>query len=267
MKRRLFILGSLGLSALALPISAKVLKNKKVKGVSMIIHSSDSRGVANHGWLNSRHTFSFADYYNPERMGFGALRVINDDSVDEAMGFGRHPHRDMEIISIPLEGALSHQDSEGNSSVIKKGEVQIMSAGTGIFHSEMNANTNEKVKFLQIWVLPKKLGVKPRYEQKNFERGDRKNKIATVVSPDGREGSVTINQDAFFSLTDIDAGKSVHYDQKLAGNGVYVFVLNGEIEIDGKKFGARDGVGITDFSSIELKALKNSEVLLMEVPV
>lgn len=233
----------------------------------MIIHPSESRGIAEHGWLHSRHTFSFADYYNPERMGFGALRVINDDSVDAAMGFGRHPHRDMEIISIPLEGSLSHQDSEGNSSIIRKGEVQIMSAGTGIFHSEMNASTDDAVKFLQIWVLPKKMGIKPRYEQKNFEHENRKNKLATVVSPDGREGSITINQDAFFSLTDLDADKDVTYTRKLDGNGVYVFVLNGEIEIDGQKFGRRDGIGIKDFESINLKALKNSEVLLMEVPV
>lgn len=233
----------------------------------MIIHPSESRGEASHGWLHSRHTFSFADYYNPERMGFGALRVINDDSVDAAMGFGRHPHRDMEIISIPLEGSLSHQDSEGNSSIIRKGEVQIMSAGTGIFHSEMNASTDDAVKFLQIWVLPKKMGIKPRYEQKNFEQENRKNKLATVVSPDGKEGSITINQDAFFSLTDLDAGKDVTYTRKLDGNGVYVFVLSGEIEIDGKAFGRRDGIGIKDFENINLKALQNSEVLLMEVPV
>lgn len=233
----------------------------------MIIHPSDTRGVASHGWLHSRHTFSFADYYNPERMGFGALRVINDDSVDAAMGFGRHPHRDMEIISIPLEGSLSHQDSEGNSHVIKKGEVQIMSAGTGIFHSEMNASTSDPVKFLQIWVLPKKLGIKPRYEQKAFAHADRNNKFQTVVSPDGREGSVTINQDAFFSLLNLEAGKNASYERKLNGNGVYVFVLSGEVKVDGQTFKARDGIGIEDFDSINIEALKNAEVLMMEVPV
>lgn len=264
MKRRTFLFGSLSLSALALPISSQINKNKK--GVPMIIHAADSRGVANHGWLNSKHTFSFADYYNPERMGFGALRVINDDSVDAGAGFGRHPHRDMEIISIPLEGALSHQDSEGNSSVIRKGEVQIMSAGTGIFHSEMNASTSEAVKFLQIWVQPKKLGIRPRYEQKAFSREDRKNKIATVVSPDGRDGSITINQDAFFSLTDIDSGKSVTYGKQLAGNGVYVFVLSGEVEIDGQIFKARDGIGLAQFEEVKMNASQNAEVLLMEVP-
>ena len=232
----------------------------------MIIHPSDSRGVANHGWLNSRHTFSFADYYNPERMGFGALRVINDDSVDAAAGFGRHPHRDMEIISIPLEGSLSHQDSEGNSSIIKKGEVQIMSAGTGIFHSEMNASTSEQVKFLQIWVLPKKLGVKPRYEQKAFSHEARQNKISTVVSPDGRNGSISINQDAFFSLTDIQDGKSVTYERQLEGNRLYVFILKGNVELNGQTFHARDGIGLVEFNKVDLKAQSDAEVLLMEVP-
>ncbi len=232
----------------------------------MITHLSETRGLADHGWLKSRHTFSFANYYNPERMGFGALRVINDDSVDAGQGFGTHPHRDMEIISIPLEGVLGHKDSEGNNGLIKKGEVQIMSAGTGIAHSEMNASTTDAVKFLQIWVLPKKLGIKPRYEQKSFDEKERKNKLVTVVSPDGRDGSVTINQDAFFSLTDLDAGKVISYGRKLAGNGVYVFVLKGEIEIEGKPFSARDGVGIPDFESIKIEAKTAAEILLMEVP-
>ena len=266
MKRRAFVFSSISLGLLSLPFSALIAKSLK-KGVTMITHLSETRGLANHGWLKSRHTFSFAEYYNPERMNFGALRVINDDSVDAAMGFGTHPHRDMEIISIPLEGTLAHQDSEGNKGLIRKGEVQIMSAGTGIAHSEMNASQDEAVKFLQIWVMPKKLGVKPRYEQKAFKAEDRKNRITTVVSPDGRDGSVTINQDAFFSLTDIQNGKEVNYERKLAGNGVYVFVLSGEIEIEGETFKARDGVGITNFESITLSASKDSEVLLMEVPV
>lgn len=265
MKRRVFLLGAVSLSALALPFSRAIHKITN-KGVPMIIHPSETRGVANHGWLNSHHTFSFADYYNPERMGFGALRVINDDAVNAGAGFGRHPHQNMEIISIPLEGALAHQDSEGNSSVIKKGEVQIMSAGTGIFHSEMNASTSEDVKFLQIWVLPKLMGIKPRYEQKAFSHEDRKNKIATVVSPDGREGSITINQDAFFSLTDLDAGVSVNYEKKKDGNGVYIFIISGDVEINGKSFKSRDGIGLAQFENVELKAKNNAEVLLMEVP-
>lgn len=233
----------------------------------MITHTSESRGSADHGWLKSRHTFSFADYYNPGRMGFGVLRVINDDSVDAGMGFGTHPHRDMEIISIPLEGALAHKDSEGNSGIIRKGEVQIMSAGTGIAHSEMNASGKEAVKFLQIWVLPKKIGIKPRYEQKNFADVDKKNKIITVVSPDGREGSVTINQNAFFSLSDIEAGKKITYQRKSSGNGLYVFILSGEVTLEGESFKARDGVGINDFSEVEIMAKDSAEVLLMEVPV
>ncbi|MCM2349738.1 MAG: pirin family protein [Bacteriovoracaceae bacterium] len=233
----------------------------------MITHLADTRGLADHGWLKSRHTFSFAEYYNPERMGFGALRVINDDSVAPGMGFGTHPHRDMEIISIPLEGALQHKDSEGNESVIRKGEVQIMSAGTGILHSEYNASSNETVKFLQIWVMPEKLRVKPRYEQKALNHSERQNKIATVVSPDGRGGSVTINQNAFFSLTDLDEGKRVTYERQAEGNGVYIFILKGEVEVEGAKLKDRDGVGIKSFKSATIKALSPAEVLLMEVPV
>lgn len=233
----------------------------------MIIHTADSRGLADHGWLKSRHTFSFADYYNPERMGFGALRVINDDSVEAGMGFGAHPHRDMEIISIPLKGALQHKDSEGNSSIIKKGDVQIMSAGTGIRHSEFNASQSEEVKFLQIWVMPARLGVKPRYEQKSFFHQDRTNKFVTVVSPDGREGSVSINQNAYFSLADIEENVELKYERKSQGNGLYIFILKGKISIDGKEFNARDGIGIYDFEVISLNAKESTEVLMMEVPV
>lgn len=233
----------------------------------MITHLSESRGMADHGWLQSRHTFSFANYYNPERMQFGALRVINDDTIDAGMGFGTHPHRDMEIITIPLEGALKHQDSMGTSSVIRKGEVQIMSAGTGITHSEFNGSKEEKVKLLQIWVLPKKLNVGPRYEQKSFSHEDRKNKIMTVVSPDGRDGSLTINQDAFFSLADLDQGQKVKYECKLSGNGLYLFVIEGEVRLDGENFKSRDGVGISSFKVLEFEATKKSEILLMEVPL
>ena len=266
MKRRHFILTAASLGDLALPLVKLFAKNVK-KGVYMITHPSESRGVANHGWLKSRHTFSFAEYYNPERMGFGALRVINDDSVDAGMGFGTHPHSDMEIISIPLEGTLAHKDTEGNSQLIKKGEVQIMSAGTGIAHSEINASQTEAVKFLQIWVQPKVRGIKPRYEQKAFKEEGRKNKLQMVVSPDGREGSVTINQDAFFSLTDIQSGMHVTYDRKLNGNGVYVFVLEGSVTIDGQQLGTRDGLGIWDTDQIHVTAETNANVLLMEVPM
>ncbi len=233
----------------------------------MITHQSETRGSADHGWLKSRHTFSFGEYYNPERMGFGALRVINDDAVDPGMGFGTHPHRDMEIVSIPLEGALQHRDSVGTSSVIKKGEVQIMSAGTGIRHSEFNASTSDHVKFLQIWILPKKMGVEPRYEQKNFFDVDKTNRIVTVVSPDGREGSVSINQDAFFSLTDIEASKVVRYERKGSATGLYVFVISGTVELNGSVLNPCDGVGLESFDGIDLRAQKDAEVLLMEVPL
>lgn len=237
------------------------------KGVAMITHPSETRGAANLGWLKSRFTFSFADYYDPDRMGFGALRVINDDYIAPGMGFGMHPHRDMEIITIPLEGTLAHKDSTGNSKKIRKGEVQIMSAGTGIFHSEINASASEAVKLLQIWVLPKKLNVEPRYEQKLFSPEGRKNNFSLVVSPDGREGSVSINQNAFFSLIDLDKGRSVDYHRKADGNGVYIFIIKGEIEIDGTPFKERDGIGVKDFFTISLSTKNDAEILLMEVPV
>lgn len=233
----------------------------------MIIHPAKTRGHADHGWLKSYHTFSFADYYHPERMNFGALRVLNDDSVAPAMGFGRHPHRDMEIISLPLEGEVEHQDSEGNHSVIRKGEVQVMSAGTGILHSEFNPSKTEAAKFLQIWVLPKKLGIRPRYEQKRFSLEERREKFQLVVSPDGRDGSLAINQEAFFSLIYLRPESEVSYEKYLIKNGAYVFVISGEIEIDGQSFGPRDGMGIKDFEKLSLKASSEAEVLVMEVPV
>lgn len=231
----------------------------------MIFHPADTRGAANHGWLKSRHTFSFADYYNPQRMNFGVLRVLNDDVVDGGNGFGTHPHRDMEIISIPLHGVLKHQDSEGNRGLIKKGEVQIMSAGTGIYHSEENASGNEQVKFLQIWVLPKKLGVTPRYGQKDFGFSD--NSSTLVVSPDGREGSLEINQDAFFTVSRMDAGTALDYKLKKQGNGLYIFLIDGAVEVNGSTMKTRDGLGLTGASEFQFKVLAKSEILLMEVPM
>jgi redox-sensitive bicupin YhaK (pirin superfamily) len=233
----------------------------------MIIHRASSRGRADHGWLKTHHTFSFADYYNPERIQFGALRVINDDSIAAGMGFGRHPHRDMEIITIPLEGAVGHQDSEGHSSVIRKNEVQIMSAGTGIAHSEVNASESEVLKLLQIWILPEKLNVKPRYEQKAFKVEERKNKLQFVVAPDGREGALSINQKAFFSLADLDAEKSLTYERQRSGNGLYIFVIKGSVEVSGELLNERDGAGIESFERLSIKARSDSEILLMEVPV
>lgn len=231
----------------------------------MITHLSHTRGMADFGWLKSRHSFSFGEYYNPSRMGFGALRVINDDAVSGSTGFGNHPHEDMEIISIPLEGALKHRDSEGNAHEIKKGEVQIMSAGTGIYHSEYNASIFEEVKFLQIWVMPKKLGIKPRYEQKAFPESN--NKLTVVVSPDGKDGGVTINQDAWFSLGKFDEGQSFEYDLKRKGNGVYLFILSGSVEVDGQKLSVRDGAGFTDVEKLNFKVIEKGEFLLIDVPM
>lgn len=233
----------------------------------MITHLADSRGMANHGWLQSAHTFSFADYYNPERMHFGALRVINDDIIAPGMGFGRHPHRDMEIITIPIEGSLKHEDSEGNKGVITRGEVQVMSAGTGIAHSEFS-DPGITTNLLQIWVMPKKLNVKPRYDQKQFPLEERKDRFQLVVSPDGRDGSLAINQDAFFSVADVAGEVRLNYQPKLATNGAYLFIISGAFEIDGQTFKARDGIGYNDFKDISLKAINGrGEILIMEVPM
>jgi redox-sensitive bicupin YhaK (pirin superfamily) len=231
-----------------------------------IVHSSASRGTANHGWLKSRHTFSFAGYHNPERVHFGALRVLNDDQVAGGQGFGTHPHDNMEIVSIPLQGDLAHQDSTGRSEVIREGDVQIMSAGTGIRHSEFNHNKDEEVHFLQIWVFPKERNIAPRYEQKSYSAEDRVNKFQTVVSPEGGD-AVWINQDAFFSLANLDTGIKLNYEVKKTGNGVYLFVLNGELTAAGENLDTRDAVAITEAESFEIKAKSYAEVLVIEVPM
>lgn len=233
-----------------------------------IIHPANKRGMANHGWLKSAHSFSFANFYDPEKMGFGTLRVLNDDFVEGGMGFGTHPHDNMEIISIALEGELEHQDSMGNKAVIKPGEVQIMSAGTGIKHSEKNKSNEQAVKFLQIWVMPKQRNIAPRYDQQFFDPKERKNSFQTVVSPDSSdEKGVKINQDAWFSMVDLEKEKSVSYDIKMKDNGVYIFVLEGEIEIAEKKLGKRDAIGISQSDSFEIKGTSNASLLLMEIPM
>lgn len=233
-----------------------------------IIHKADTRGDANHGWLHSRHTFSFANYHNPERMHFGVLRVLNDDFVEAGRGFGTHPHDNMEIISIPLEGDLEHKDSMGTVAVIKKGDIQVMSAGTGITHSEYNKNKDKPVKFLQIWVLPNKENVKPRYDQITLNEKDRHNKLQQIVSPNPADAGVWIHQDAWFHLGKFDNGFSVDYTIKKSGNGVYAFILKGDVSIDGATLNERDGFGIWDTDKISLKAnSQDAEVLLMEVPM
>lgn len=232
-----------------------------------ILHKADSRGNANHGWLRSRHTFSFANYYNPERMNFGLLRVLNDDIVEAGMGFGTHPHDNMEIISIPLEGDLEHKDSIGNVSVIKHGDVQVMSAGTGITHSEYNRNKDKPVKFLQIWVFPDKQNVTPRYDQITLDLADRNNKLQQIVSPDVNDAGVWIHQNAWFYLGNFDKGGITEYKIKAKGNGVYVFILSGELFINDQKLNARDGLGIWDTDEIFIKVEDKTEFLLMEVPM
>ena len=206
-----------------------------------ILHKANTRGHADHGWLNSYHTFSFANYHNPERVHFGALRVLNDDTVSKAMGFGTHPHENMEIISIPLEGDLEHKDSMGNTTVIKQGDIQVMSAGTGIRHSEYNKNKDSAVKFLQIWVFPNKKNVTPRYDQITLNENDRHNKLQQILSPNQDDEGVWIHQNAWFHLGKFDKGVNADYQFKQNGNGLYIFVLNGDINVDGQELNKRDG--------------------------
>jgi redox-sensitive bicupin YhaK (pirin superfamily) len=233
-----------------------------------ILHKADSRGHADHGWLKSFHSFSFAGYYNPERMHFGVLRVLNDDCVNGGMGFGKHPHDNMEIISIPLEGDLEHQDSMGNTTVIKKGDIQVMSAGTGVYHSEYNKNANVPVKFLQIWIFPNKKNVSPRYDQITMNEAERKNKFQQILSPNINDEGVWIHQDAWFHLGTFDNGISSTYPIKKPGNGVYAFVLKGTFNIDGIEITSRDGLGIWETEQFTLTSSEDgAEILLMEVPM
>ena len=232
-----------------------------------IFHRADSRGHANHGWLNSYHTFSFANYQNNERTNFGVLRVLNDDTVTQGMGFGTHPHRDMEIISIPLEGDLEHKDSMGTTAVIKKGEIQVMSAGTGVMHSEYNKNKEEAVKFLQIWVFPREVGVEPRYDQKDIKSEEKINDFQQILSPNKDDDGVWIHQDAWFNLANFTKGNSKNYNLNINGNGVYAFVLKGSAKIGDQILNERDGFGIWDTESFNVEALENTEILLMEVPM
>ncbi|NBB30785.1 pirin family protein [Cellulophaga sp. BC115SP] len=233
-----------------------------------ILHKADTRGYANHGWLKSHHTFSFANYYNPERVHFGVLRVLNDDQVAAGRGFGTHPHDNMEIISIPLEGDLEHKDSMNNVAVIKKGDIQVMSAGTGVYHSEYNRNSDKETKFLQIWVFPNKKNVTPRYDQMTLDIADRRNRLQQILSPNPEDAGVWIHQDAWFNIGTFDAGTTANYDIKRQGNGVYAFILKGDFEIDGQTVNQRDGLGIWNTKSIALKALtQDAEILLMDVPM
>jgi hypothetical protein len=232
-----------------------------------VLHKADTRGDANHGWLHSRHSFSFADYYNPERVNFGMLRVLNDDIVSAGMGFGTHPHDNMEIISIPLEGDLEHKDSMGTVSVINHGDIQVMSAGTGITHSEYNKNRDKPVKFLQIWVFPSVKNVKPRYDQITLNLADRHNRLQQILSPNPNDEGVWIYQKAWFHLGRFDKGFGAGYNIKAEGNGVYAFILSGNITIMDNELNSRDGMGIWNTENFTIKANADSEFLLMEVPM
>lgn len=233
-----------------------------------ILHRAETRGHENHGWLDSYHTFSFANYYDPERIHFGLLRVLNDDTIEGGMGFGTHPHDNMEIISIPLVGDLEHKDSMGNVSVIKHGDVQVMSAGTGITHSEYNKNKDQIGKFLQIWVFPNKKNVPPRYDQITLNIADRHNKLQQIVSPNTDDAGAWIHQDAWFHLGTFDKGFLTEYEIKKSGNGVYAFIIKGDVTIDGNELNERDGLGIWNTGTISIKAnSQDAEVLLIDVPI
>ena len=232
------------------------------------LHKANTRGFADHGWLRTSHTFSFANYYNPERINFGALRVLNDDYIAGGEGFGTHPHDNMEIFTIPLEGDLRHKDNMGNGTVIRHGDVQVMSAGSGITHSEFNNNPDKPVKLLQIWVFPNKKNVTPRYDQITLNLNDRHNKLQQILSPNPNDEGVWIHQDAWFHLGRFDKDFSTSYSLKKAGNGVYIFVIKGDVIVEGIELSERDGLGISETEGFKITAqASDTEILLMEVPM
>lgn len=232
-----------------------------------IIHRADSRGFVDHGWLKSSHSFSFGSYFNPERVHFGALRVLNDDKVSGGNGFGTHPHDNMEIISIPLSGTLEHNDSMGNRGTIVPNEIQVMSAGTGVKHSEYNASKVDPVEFLQIWIIPHTRDVTPRYDQIRVDPADRKNKLQQIVSPHPEDEGTWIHQNAWFHLTDLEPNKAVTYRLKNNKNGVYIFLLEGQIEVLDEILDRRDAIATIDNEEISITARQESSLLLIEVPM
>ena len=232
-----------------------------------VFHSEASRGHANHGWLNAKHSFSFASWQNPERVHFGALRVLNDDIVAPSMGFGKHPHDNMEIITIPLKGALKHQDSMGNSSVVEAGEVQVMSAGTGVQHSEVNAKQDEAINLFQIWIFPNKQNVTPRYDQIRYGEESMRNNFLQVVSPNPDDAGTWIHQQAWIHLSQLEEGKSLSYELKQKGNGVYILNIDGTFEIAEQTLNNRDAIGIWETESVTIHANKSGRLLLIEVPM
>ncbi len=243
------------------------LPNKEEKTMKTVLHTAKSRGYANHGWLESSHTFSFANYYNPERVHFGALRVLNDDSISGGMGFGTHPHDNMEIITIPLIGDLAHKDSMGNGTTIKSGDIQVMSAGTGIRHSEFNANADKSVELLQIWVFPNKKQVEPRYDQITFDEAKMHNQLNQILSPNAGDEGVWIHQNAWFHLGNFEAGKTFDYELKDKSNGIYIFVIDGKVKAGEQELERRDGFGMWETEQVHFESLEASKVLIMEVPM
>ncbi|HNF24788.1 MAG TPA: pirin family protein [Leptospiraceae bacterium] len=231
------------------------------------LHLREERGHSDFGWLDSWHSFSFGHWFHPKKMGFGKLRVLNDDTVAPESGFGTHPHENMEIISIPIEGKISHKDSSGGKGTIEPGEIQVMSAGTGITHSEYNLSKNERLKFLQIWILPKKMNVKPRYEQRLFLKDDFKNRIRTVVFPESHSDELNICQDAYISIGDMEETQEIIYKKYSGKNGVFLFVISGQAEIDGQTLREKDAVELTEENSYSVRAEKNSKLLFIEVPL
>lgn len=243
------------------------IPNKEIKTMKSVLHKAETRGHANHGWLDSHHTFSFANYYNPERMHFGVLRVLNDDIVAGGKGFSTHPHDNMEIVSIPLEGDLEHKDSMNNKAVIRNGDVQVMSAGTGVFHSEYNKNSDEEVRFLQIWMFPNKKNVDPRYDQITLDRDRMKNNFLQILSPNTDDDGVWVHQNSWWHMAELDAGSKLDYYVKSPGNGVYTFVIDGDVTVGEQPLNRRDGYGVWDTDQLEYKANSKARVLVMEVPM
>jgi redox-sensitive bicupin YhaK (pirin superfamily) len=235
--------------------------------MNTILYPAKERGHVSLGWLDSFHSFSFGQYHDPKKIHFGALRVVNDDSIAGGGGFGTHPHDNMEIVTIPLEGKLAHKDSTGNEGIIQKGDIQIMSAGTGIRHSEYNGSSTEDARLLQIWVFPKLKNIKPVYGQKTFDLKDRKNSWQVVVSPDSSEQALKINQDARFSLVDLEAGKSIGYQMKWKNAGLYLFVIEGSIKAADKPLSKRDALGISETDQVNIEALSDTQLLAIEVPL
>lgn len=232
-----------------------------------ILHKADSRGQANHGWLKTHHTFSFANYYSPERVHFGALRVLNDDWIAPAMGFGMHPHDNMEIITIPLSGVVEHKDSMGNHGTITAGEIQVMSAGTGIYHSEFNGHSSEPLSLLQIWVFSDKRNVTPRYDQISLHDIEKENELYQILSPSDKDQGVWIHQQAWFSLGNFSKEWEGSYQLHKPESGVYVFIIEGEASVAGKQLNKRDGLGISETDKIDIQCSENTRLLIMEIPM